>query len=190
MDRREAIRRTTLILGSTLTAPLVSGMLQGCHAGYDLNWKPDFFSESQASMIMDMVNIIIPRTDTPGAVDVGVPAFVESMVRDVYSEELRDKFVTGMKEIDNLSNNEFNKEFNNLLKEEKILFVENMHKKAMEDTSVKRSDHFIIKLKELTLLGFFTSEAGATQVLQYKPVPGSYRGCADLTEVGKTWATD
>jgi hypothetical protein len=43
--------------------------------------------------------------------------------------------------------------------------------------------------KELTLLGFFTSEPGATQVLQYDPVPGAYHGCVPLEEVGKTWAT-
>jgi hypothetical protein len=45
--------------------------------------------------------------------------------------------------------------------------------------------------KELTLLGFFTSEPGATQVLQYIAVPGSYKGCVPLAEAGngKTWAT-
>ncbi len=44
-------------------------------------------------------------------------------------------------------------------------------------------------MKELTVVGFFTSEPGATQVLQYKAVPGSYKGCIPLAEVGKTWAT-
>jgi hypothetical protein len=44
-------------------------------------------------------------------------------------------------------------------------------------------------IKELTCLGFFTSEPGATQVLQYEAVPGAYHGCVPLAEVGKTWAT-
>jgi hypothetical protein len=44
-------------------------------------------------------------------------------------------------------------------------------------------------MKELTLLGFFTSEPGATQVLQYNQVPGPFKGCVPLTEVGKQWAT-
>jgi hypothetical protein len=46
-----------------------------------------------------------------------------------------------------------------------------------------------VELKELTLLGFFTSEPGATEVLQYNQVPGPYKGCVPLTEVGKQWAT-
>ncbi|MBX7124565.1 MAG: gluconate 2-dehydrogenase subunit 3 family protein, partial [Cyclobacteriaceae bacterium] len=48
---------------------------------------------------------------------------------------------------------------------------------------------FILRMKELTMLGFFTSEPGATQVLQYSAVPGAYRGCVPLSEIGKTWAT-
>jgi gluconate 2-dehydrogenase gamma chain len=53
----------------------------------------------------------------------------------------------------------------------------------------KGSKPFIVELKELTLLGFFTSEPGATKVLQYNQVPGPYKGCVPLAEVGKTWAT-
>jgi hypothetical protein len=47
-------------------------------------------------------------------------------------------------------------------------------------------------VKELTLLGYFTSEPGATQVLQYRPVPGAYHACVPLTQAGKgkTWATE
>jgi gluconate 2-dehydrogenase gamma chain len=44
---------------------------------------------------------------------------------------------------------------------------------------------FILQLNEMTLLGFFTSEVGATQVLQYDPVPGPFKGCVPLKEVGK-----
>jgi len=47
---------------------------------------------------------------------------------------------------------------------------------------------FILTVKELTLLGFFTSEPGATQVLQYIQVPGPYQGCVPLEKVGKAWA--
>jgi hypothetical protein len=48
---------------------------------------------------------------------------------------------------------------------------------------------FIIEVKELVITGFFTSEPGATQVLQYNQVPGPFKGCVPLSEVGKTWAT-
>ena len=69
-----------------------------------------------------------------------------------------------------------------------------MHDAAVEtenttDPAPKRP--FILMMKELTMLGFFTSEPGATQVLQYVPVPGAYKGCVPLSEAGngRTWAT-
>jgi gluconate 2-dehydrogenase gamma chain len=48
---------------------------------------------------------------------------------------------------------------------------------------------FIMTMKELTLLGFFTSKPGVTEVLQYEAVPGRYIGCQPLAEVGKAWAS-
>ena len=62
------------------------------------------------------------------------------------------------------------------------------HEKAV--TEKLRSDKsFVMAMKELTMLGFFTSQPGATQVLQYEAVPGGYSGCQPLSEVGRTWAT-
>ncbi|MFZ5999973.1 MAG: gluconate 2-dehydrogenase subunit 3 family protein, partial [Bacteroidota bacterium] len=60
---------------------------------------------------------------------------------------------------------------------------------AAEKAGEAKDRPFILMTKELTVSGFFTSEVGATQVLQYAPVPGAYHGCVPLAEVGKTWAT-
>ncbi|MET0718044.1 MAG: gluconate 2-dehydrogenase subunit 3 family protein, partial [Pseudoxanthomonas sp.] len=56
----------------------------------------------------------------------------------------------------------------------------------------ERRRPFILTMKELTMLGYFTSEPGATQVLQYRPVPGAYHACIPLARAGngKTWATE
>jgi hypothetical protein len=56
----------------------------------------------------------------------------------------------------------------------------------------ERHRPFILTMKELTMLGYFTSEPGATQVLQYRPVPGAYHACVPLQQAGngKTWATE
>ncbi|MDQ2656828.1 MAG: gluconate 2-dehydrogenase subunit 3 family protein, partial [Bacteroidota bacterium] len=78
--------------------------------------------------------------------------------------------------------------------EDQAALVRKLHDAAVEaesttDPAPKRP--FILMMKELTMLGFFTSQAGATQVLQYEAVPGAYKGCIPLSEAGngKTWAS-
>jgi gluconate 2-dehydrogenase gamma chain len=78
--------------------------------------------------------------------------------------------------------------------EQQTEFVKKMNEeavKASKNTSPAPPKPFILMARELTLLGFFTSEAGATQVLQYEAVPGAYHGCLPLSEAGngRTWAT-
>jgi hypothetical protein len=64
---------------------------------------------------------------------------------------------------------------------------------AAKDVPVsQRKRPFVLMMKELTLLGFFTSQVGATQVLQYEAVPGEFKPCVPVAEAGngKTWATE
>lgn len=186
MDRREAIRRTAMLMGGVVSAPAIMGILNGCTAKPSVNWKPAFFTEDQAALISEVSEIIIPKTDTPGAKDVGVPQFIDSMVKDVYTREDQDNFMAGLKSFDEGAKNEYGDSFNELSPEKQKEYVEKVHGQALGN---KENDSFIMKVKELTLLGFFTSEPGATQVLRYEAVPGEYKGCLPLSEVGKTWAT-
>lgn len=200
MNRREAIERTALILGYAVTGPALVGVLGGCKANPELNFKPEFFTEVQGALIATVSEIIIPRTDTPGAKDVGVPMFIDQMLKNVYPKEGQDAFVKNLTDFDNGANEAFGKNFVDCNEEEQLVYFKKHHDIAVQASSnglsggwwnagVKTSKPFILELKELTLLGFFTSEVGATQVLQYKQVPGPYKGCVPLAEVGKTWAT-
>lgn len=56
-------------------------------------------------------------------------------------------------------------------------------------TKQKMPKHYFSMIKELTLLGFFTSEPGATQALRYLPVPGKYDPCLPYKKGDKAWAT-
>lgn len=193
MNRREALRRTAYLMGGAVSAPAMLGVLKGCKAEPQINWKPEFLSKEQGALITDVAEIIIPRTDTPGAKDAGVPGFIDKMLKDVYSPGEQQKFTDAMKAFNDRAEKEFGDPFIELDEEDKVAFVNKMHKEAIEahqaDPTQQRP--FILMAKELTMLGFFTSEPGATQVLQYSPVPGAYKGCVPLEEAGngKTWAT-
>lgn len=190
MNRREAIERTAVILGYAVSAPAIMGILKGCKSTPELNYKPVFFTVEQAALVGDVAEVIIPRTDTPGAKDVGVPSFIDLILKDVYPKEDQDKFLMGLQEFEVEVKKVMGKEFSDLDPGQQKEMVKKVHDPAVEAAKGGEKERpFILKMKELTLLGFFTSEPGATKVLQYDPVPGAYHGCVPLSEIGKAWAT-
>ncbi len=193
IDRREALRKTALLMGAAVSASALTGILQGCKATPELTYTPQFFTEDQARIVMEVAEIIIPKTDTPGAKDAGVPGFIDIMLKDCYKKEDQDRFIAGLATFDEEAKKAYGDSFIYCKPEQQVEFVTKTHAAALaeakENKEAKRP--FILMAKELTLLGFFTSEPGATQVLQYVAVPGSYKGCIPLAEAGngKTWAT-
>jgi gluconate 2-dehydrogenase gamma chain len=192
MDRRQAIQRAALVLGYSISAPAIMGVLKGCKAAPEIGYTPVFFKEDQAAMIAEIAEIIIPKTDTPGAKDAGVPAFIDLMLKDCYSAEDQERFLKGLESLNQEAKTSYGDEFISCTAEHQSELVNKIHKVAIAEVKSEnppKEKSFILMAKELTMLGFFTSEPGATQVLQYNPVPGSYKGCVPLAEIGKTWAT-
>ena len=191
MNRREALERTGLILGYAVSAPVIMGLMKGCKATPELTYKPEFFTEDQARIVSEVAEIFIPKTDTPGAKDTGVPAFIDKILKECYKKEDQDRFLSGLQAFDEDAKKAFGDVFIDLEPAQQVEHVKKTQDAAIDAT--KKGDMkdrpFILMAKELTLVGFFTSEPGATQVLQYAPVPGAYHGCLPLAEVGKTWAT-
>ena len=193
IDRREALRKTALLMGAAISASAFAGLMQGCKTTPELTYVPRFFSEDQGRLVMEVAEIIIPKTDTPGAKDVGVPGFIDTMLKDCYKKEDQDRFLEGLTAFDEEAKKAYGDSFIYCKPEQQLELVKKTHDAAVaeakENKEAKRP--FILMTKELTLLGFFTSEPGATQVLQYEAVPGAYKGCLPLSEAGngKTWAT-
>jgi gluconate 2-dehydrogenase gamma chain len=200
MSRREAIRRVALLMGGAVSAPAILGVLAGCSAepGPDAEWKPVFLTEAQAALVAEVAEIMIPRTNTPGAKDVGIPAFIDRMLKDVYPKDEQQRFVAGLAEFEAQAKREHGRAFLELEPAQRAAMVKQVHDPAVEAERAstlpisKRRRPFIITMKELALLGYFTSEPGATQVLQYRPVPGAYQACVPLRLAGngRTWATE
>lgn len=181
-------------MGGAISAPAMMGILKGCQAKPTIDWKPVFLSSDQGVLVTQVAEIIIPKTDTPGAKDVGVPGFIDLILKDCYAKADQDDFLNGLKAFDDEAKKEHGDSFADLDAEQQMAFVKKVHDAAIaahQNTTPAPKRPFILTMKELTMLGFFTSEAGASQVLQYNPVPGSYKGCVPLSEAGngKMWAT-
>lgn len=181
-------------MGGVVSAPAIMGILNGCKAQPSIDWKPGLLKADEALIVTQVADIIIPKTDTPGAKDVGVPQFIDIMLKDCYTKEDQDHFLNGLKAFDTGAQTDYGDAFLDLAPEKKIAYVGKVHTAALEEQKTGQpapKRPFILMMKELTMLGYFTSEPGATQVLQYVAVPGSYHGCVPLSEAGngKTWAT-
>jgi gluconate 2-dehydrogenase gamma chain len=197
MNRRDMLQRVAWLMGGAISAPAVLGVLNGCSATkVEAAWQPTFLSKRQGALVSEVAEVIIPKTDTPGAKEAGVPAFIDVMLKDVYEDEGRQRYVSGLKAFDDAARTAHGKAFVELPKLQQAKLVRKFHDEAVvaelaldTETSFLRRP-FILMTKELTLLGFFTSNVGATEVLQYAAVPGAFRGCVPLTQAGngKSWA--
>jgi hypothetical protein len=114
-------------------------------------------------------------------------------LKEVYSADDQKRFTEGLQAFNDEAKKAYGEDFTSLDDDDQVAFVTKVHDAAINDS--KNSDAgnrpFILTMNELTMLGFFTSEPGATQVLQYVAVPGAYHGCISVSEAGngKTWAT-
>jgi hypothetical protein len=192
IDRREALRKTALLMGAAVSASAMAGLLNGCKAKPDLNYKPVFFNEDQARLVSELSDIIMPKTDTLGAKEVGVPNFIDKMLNECYKKEDQDRFLAGLASFDEEAKKAHGDIFVYLKPEEQLVFVKKYNEDSVKASKEKPGPKsFFLMAKELTLMGYFTSEVGATKVLQYEAVPGAYKGCIPLKEAGqgRTWAT-
>lgn len=194
MDRREALKRTALLMGGVVSAPAIMGILKGCSPKPGIDWKPEFLTQDQGILVSQVAEIIIPKTDTPGAKEVGVPGFIDQMLKEVYVKEDQERFTQGLLAFDDGAKKAYGDAFIDLKDAQQNEYVKKVHADAIsaeKNTKPAPKRPFILMMKELTMLGYFTSEVGATQVLQYDPVPGAYKGCIPLSEAGngKTWAS-
>lgn len=184
MDRREVLKMSSAILGYTIVGGTAAAVLSGCKA--DVNAKPadlDLFDQSSYDLIVDVTERIIPRTDTPGAKDANVVSYIHSRLKNFATPEEQSKMMEKLGLFNSMSESKFQKQYNDLPEGEKIQIME-----MMQEEASKADDHVFNELKRETMVGFFTSEVGATQVLRHDPIPGAYNGCIDYTPGEKVWA--
>src|SRR5690606_35635513 len=111
------------------------------------------------------------------------------MVNDCYTPEEQAIFHRGLLEINAASQRDYDQDFMQLSVEQRRELVEALDREARQDNLNRDKPHFFTLIKQLTLLGFFTSEIGAKQALRYIAIPGRYDGCMPYEEGDRGWAT-
>lgn len=191
MNRREAMLRVAGFIGASFSAPLMMGLSNYENADLENREEKLYrLPANQKELIETISELIIPETKTPGAKAAKVPEFIVMMIEECYSKEDRVRFYSGLQTFNESAITIYGKSFTDLSTEEQtnhFLKEEKINKVLYENAS-RSETPFIIMIKELTLFGYFTSEIGCNQALNYLPVPGAYKSCMPLEEGQKAWA--
>jgi len=193
IDRREALRRAALLLGGALSASTVAGVLAGCEARRtpDGAWAPRALSSEQLDLVATIAEHILPETDTPGARAVGVHRFIDAMLADSFPDEERRHFLAGLSDVDARAQRSCRRAFLRCATLEQRAVLDQLDREAFAATASppdRLPVPFFRTMKELTLVGYYTSEVGATRELRHAPVPGRFEGCVPLDQIGRAWA--
>lgn len=184
MNRRNAIQKAALLLGGAFSAPTLLAMKNWGNSasvkGFDIRFTP-----TQSNIIAEVAEMIIPQTSTVGAKAAGVPAFIEMMLKDCYYTPEHLSFKEGVEALEKMNFLGQNEQ----KRTEMLKKIESETKELMKAYQVQQSkmgdndDKELMKkqakglpfwrlIKELTLLGYFTSEQGLKASFEYVPIPG------------------
>ncbi len=176
MNRRKALKKTSLLIGSALSTSALVGFWQGCKS--PAAESSSMLSEEEMKLIAELAEAILPRTDTAGAIDAGVPEFIELILMDVSTQEEVDNFKSSLQVFDDNCGAMTGQSFSAGSGEERESFL--LAIEEGQSTIEEICITFYQTVKHFTLLAYFSSEAGMTRALNYQPLPGGYDPCARM----------
>lgn len=186
LNRRDALRGLALTIGAAsagLAAPALA-------AAPPLTWTPAALTLDQARLVDVVAELIMPATDTPGAREAGVPQFIDRTLADYCDKAEAELLRAGFERMDADARAAHGDVFVALAPAQQAELLAGYDREAAAvRAQTPKAPHFFATLEDLVTIGYFTSEPGATVTLKYDPIPGDYRGCVPLAEVGRAWAT-
>jgi len=186
ISRRDALARLALVMGGALVG--ADAWLRGNPlTGKTVNAS---FSAADIGLLDEIGDTIIPATNTPGAKAVGIGGFMAMMVEDCYDDAHHAAFMAGLVKIDVASRERFGRVFKAATPKERTALLNELEAEQRQYTATKPADepaHYFRMMKQLTMLGYFTSEVGATQTLRFVEVPGRFDGNAPYKKGDRNW---
>lgn len=195
MERRQILK----LFASAAMLPAASGnfygVLRAIHDSIPAGGALKTLDAHQHATVSAMTDLIIPRTQTPGAVDARVPEFIDMILSDWSDDRSRDGFLQGLAAVDELSRESFGQDFIGCSPAQQAeilrLLGEGMARDAQKIAANPRGGrgglpepygNFYFTFRQLVLTGYFTSEVGAAQQLHFQVIPEHIDACAALAK--------
>ena len=171
MRRREFLRGSSVLLGSTALGPVMQAFAETPR-------KATFFSDSEMRTLAALVDVLLPATDSPSASAADTHYFIDLAIPACATAAAQKTFRTGLRAF-------ASKGFEKLAPDKQVAML---RARAEKDQAPEYDLSFFKILKDYTLTGYFLSEVGATRALAYEGVPGGYQGDLPLAPNQKAWA--
>jgi hypothetical protein len=202
IDRREAIRRVSALLGG-LALVSETALLEACSRDRTASRAAASFTPNDVVFLDEVADTILPETSTPGAKAAQVGSFMALMVTDTYNDRDQQVFKNGLQQLDTACQQMHKTGFIAATPAQRLALLDQIdkeQKKYTDDRDAKQAaatdaapapdtpPHYFRMIKELTLLGYFTSEIGYTKAMRYAESPGRFDPCAPYKPGETSWA--
>jgi hypothetical protein len=179
----QKLNRRTMLLGAVLLVGGAAALTRLRRASKPDPARGPAFSADQFALLEQVTEVIIPTTDTPGAIGVGVPSFIRDLLVNWGNAQSRAEIAAVLEAIERRSWARHGSGFLELPDSQRLELM-----RTYDEDSVNSHDPAYRKFKHLVLLGYYHSEIGATQELRFELVPGAWRSCLPLNEIGRATA--
>lgn len=207
MNRREVLKNLGLGAGMLIVGPSTLGLLQSCKNEPEYDWQPVFLSASHGFALKEILEVIIPKTDTPGANDLNIAQFIDEYMDKVADLDRRKKFQQAADAFAEGFRNEYDKEQEEGSRED----FENLVKKYLKATPAEKDEYvkrntetqdmqqqesemkidadagsyaYLTSVREMAIWAWTNSETIGEEVMWYDPIPGAYVPCGPVDELG------
>lgn len=207
MDRRQVLKNLGLGAGILVVGPSTLSLLQSCVREPQYDWKPSFLNEANGFALAEILDVILPTTDTPGARDLNLAQFIDSYMDQIVTKERKEDFNRGAVAFSRAFKREFDKEVGKGSPEEYEQIVAKYLKASPEQQElfIKRNTEtqdpmdkdpeenldpdgdafaYLRNVRDLGIWAWKTSEHVGEQVLWYDPIPREYIPCGPVEELG------
>ncbi len=186
MKRRDALK----LLAATAALPLLSrdafSLFRAIHQELPSIPALKTLNPHQNATVTTISELIIPQTDTPGAKAARVNEFIDLILTDWYDDDQRSAFLAGLADVDARSQSLFGKDFVSVSPDQQTQILTTLdqqmapEKRFFFDLENLPKENFFASIKQLTLVGYYTSEIGFEQELHQQIIPPRHAGCAPL----------
>jgi hypothetical protein len=185
MRRRDVLRSLSALALGPLLSPLSAG--QRMRLGAALHAAPnatlgarlEVLDTRQAALVLAIADTVLPRTDTPGALDAGVVEFLDRLLAAWHTEHERTQFLAGLEAFDGQCREATGKAFDALDATGRAGFLSEVDG-APRGAAPGTSHAFYARLKEVTVFAFLTSKPVQEAVFKTPIIPGRFEGCVPV----------
>lgn len=192
LSKRHFLRGLTAIVGGTLVAQFASNNALAAAFNYQAKSNSSasagqLFSKLQMKILHDICDVVLPKTDTPSAAELDVHGFVDHQLSVCYDSVEQDGVIAIVDKINTISIKSLSQGYIDLSSSQQKALLESLEKMT-SGFNVEDKAHFKF-LKSLIVFGYFTTEVGATQALNYQAVPGGFKGSVPYSTLKKSWGS-